>query len=115
MNVHDIENIHFSISHTHGLAAVVVADKPVGIDCEALKDGDKDYICKFANRFFTKNEIDKIEKSGYSSTEFFKVWTGKEATIKKLGTNMGDIKAIDTTKENLHYSIENGYIICINI
>lgn len=112
-----VENacVHFSLSHTNGLAACVVADCPVGVDCERLVTKNEDDIKKFANRFFVENEINLLERSGFSSLDFFKLWTGKEATIKKRGSNMSDLKNIDVTKENILVSLENGYIISINI
>jgi len=107
--------VHFSISHTRGLAVCVVADTPVGVDCELIKDKSAANIEKFAKRFFVENEFLLLEKGGFSSIDFYKVWTAKEATIKKRGSNMSDLKNIDVTKENLLVSSENGYIISINI
>jgi len=109
------EGVHFSLSHTHGLAVCVIADTPVGVDCEKLVTKSDTDIEKFAKRFFVENEINFLEKGGYSSFDFFKLWTGKEATVKKRGSNMSDLKNIDVTKENLLVSSENGYIISINI
>ena len=111
----DTEGVHFSISHTCGLAACVVADTPVGVDCEVVATKAPYEIQKFAKRFFVENEISLLEKGGFSSLDFFKIWTGKEAVIKKLGSNMSDLKIIDTTKENLIYSYKKEYIICINV
>lgn len=108
-------NIYFSLSHTDSLAAVVVADTPVGIDCEKIKPKEKEEIKRFASRFFTKNEIDMLHSSDYSIIDFFKIWTGKEAVIKMRGSTSADIKKIDTTLENLFYSFENEHIICIKI
>lgn len=112
-----VENkgVHFSLSHTHGLAVCVVADSPVGVDCEWIATKSEADIKKFANRFFVENEIKLLEIGNYSSLDFFKLWTGKEAVIKKHGSNMSDLKKIDVTEENLLVSVENGYIISINI
>ena len=109
------EGVHFSIAHSNGLCAVAVADLPIGIDCEKLKPRGIEEIEKFANRFFVKNEIELLEKSDYALLDFYKIWTGKEATIKKLGVNFSYVKKIDTTKENLEFFEENNYIVCINI
>ena len=109
------EGVHFSISHTNGLAVCVVADTPVGVDCERIVTKSSEEIQKFANRFFVENEISLLENGVFSSNDFFKLWTAKEATIKKLGTNLSDIKNIDVTLENIQYLEENGYIISINI
>ena len=112
-----VENkgVYFSVSHTHGLAACAVANSPVGIDCEKILPRTKESILNFSDRFFVSNELAFMEGEGYSPLSFYKVWTGKEATIKKRGSNMSDLKNIDITKENLHFSFENDYIIAINI
>jgi phosphopantetheinyl transferase (holo-ACP synthase) len=112
-----IENdgVHFSLSHTHGLAVCVVADTPVGVDCERIDAKSEADMQKFANRFFVENEINTLKNGGYSPLDFYKIWTGKEAVIKKRGSNMSDIKKIDVTQENLEIFSENGYIISINI
>lgn len=109
------EGVHFSIAHTCGLAACVVSDTPVGVDCEVMATKAPEEIQKFAKRFFVENEISLLDKGGFSTLDFFKIWTGKEAVIKRLGSNMSDIKNIDTTKESLIYSYEKEYIICINV
>ena len=109
------KNVHFSLSHTNGLVACVIANSCVGVDCEKIVTKSKEEIQKFAKRFFVENEINLLEKGGFSQNDFFKIWTGKEATIKKLGTTIADIKKIDVTQENLIFREENGYIICINI
>ncbi len=108
-------NVHFSISHTNGLVACVVSDMPIGVDAEKLLTKSTEEIQKFAKRFFVENEFNLLKKGNFSSTEFFKIWTGKEATIKKHGSTMSEIKKIDITKENLIFLEENGYIISINI
>ena len=112
-----IENdgVHFSLSHTHGLAVCVVADTPVGVDCEKIAPRSDTDIQKFANRYFVENEIKLLKNSGNTPLGFYKIWTGKEAVIKKRGSNMSDIKKIDVTQENLQIFLENGYIISINI
>ena len=109
------EGVFFSLSHTSGLAVCVVADSEIGVDCEKLLPKSNTEIQKFANRYFVENEIALLQKSDFSALDFYKIWTAKEATIKKRGTNMSDIKKIDTTKENFRLSLENDYIISINI
>ena len=112
-----IENdgVNFSLSHTTGLAVCAVADTPIGVDCERIAPKSKEEIQKFAKRFFVENEIKLLESGDFSPLDFFRVWTAKEATVKKRGTNMSEVKKIDTTKENVIVSFENDYIISINI
>ena len=110
-----IENnpVYFSISHTDGLVACCIADSPCGIDCEKIVKHDR--VKELANRFFVENEIELIRNSGYSSEEFLKIWTCKEAIAKRLGCGLIKSRSIDSTKENCSTMIENGYIITINI
>ena len=112
-----VENggVHFSLSHTAGLAVCVVADTPVGVDCEKITPKSDTDMQKFANRFFVENEIKMLNESKNATIDFYKIWTGKEAVIKKRGSNMSDLKKIDVTQENLQVFSENGYIISINI
>ena len=109
------EGVFFSISHTHGLVAVAVADSPVGIDCELIIKKSKEDAKRFSARFFTQGEFDYLSEKDFNSLEFFKLWTAKEAVIKKRGSNMSDIKKIDVRTENIEFFTENGYIISTNI
>ena len=107
------KDVHFSLSHTHGMVACAIATLPIGIDCEIVKSSKK--FESLANRFFTENEIQYLKSKDFSPMDFYKIWTGKEATITKLGTTLGDVKNIDVTKEKICYYVENEYIIAINI
>ncbi len=105
--------IYFSISHTNGFCAVCISDSPVGIDCEKIDYSYKDRAIAFSKRFFVDNEIELLNKNGNDVVTFFKIWTGKEAVIKKLGLNFSYLKKIDTTKEEIETFEKNNYIISI--
>ena len=111
----DCEGVHFSIAHTHGLVCVLVGDSPLGVDCELMRERGECEIKRFAKRFFTENELKLLSRENYSQRAFYKIWTSKEATIKKIGGNMSYVKKIDTTMENVEFLEENNYIVCINI
>ena len=106
-------NIHFSIAHSDTMVCCVVADKECGIDCEKIVE--KDNIKKFCERYFVAGEITVMEKCGYASQEFLKIWTQKEAIGKRLGCGLAKSLNIDSTKENCSTIIENGYIITVSI
>ncbi|MBQ8545749.1 MAG: 4'-phosphopantetheinyl transferase superfamily protein [Clostridia bacterium] len=106
-------SIHFSISHTDGLCAVCLNDMPIGIDCEKIDPSFKNRAQPFAKRYFTSCEIELLEKNNYGLVTFFKIWTGKEAVIKKYGYNSSHITKIDTTKEDIETIILGEYIISI--
>ena len=105
--------LFFSISHTDGFCAVCINNSPIGIDCEKINVSYEEKIELFSNRYFVSNEIELLKSSENKVLDFFKIWTGKEAYIKKFGLNGSYIKKIDTTKENVETYIEGEYIISI--
>ena len=79
------DNIHFSISHSEELVACAVCDFPVGIDVQkiyAVSDNLKALLG-------TKSDSDAI-----------KLWTKKEAQVKKTGGKMPikNLKDVDVSK-----------------
>lgn len=67
----DRPDICFNLSHSHGAAACAIHDKPVGVDIEKLRPAPK----RLAN--------------GMEDDAFFRLWTAKEATVKKQGSGVG--------------------------
>lgn len=55
----DKDRLHFNISHSGQKAAIVIADKPCGVDVEKVKEPR----FNVARRFFTENEYEYIEKA----------------------------------------------------
>ncbi len=110
----DKEGVYFNISHTNGLVACAVSDKEVGIDCEKIDTAYDKRVQKLANRYFVENEIKLLEKSDFDSCVFFRIWTSKEAIIKRLGGNMSLLKKIDTTKQSVKVITFKNYIISIS-
>ncbi len=110
----NVPGVHFSISHTNGLVACAISDKPIGIDAEKMLNRDKRHE-EIAKRFFTDKEFAAFEESQDKTLAFYKAWCGKEATIKKLGETMALLRKIDTTMEIFEYIFEDDYIICIKI
>lgn len=106
-------SIFFSISHTDGFCAICISDAPIGIDCEKIDSSYEEKIEHFGNRYFNENENDLIKKSDNKLIDFFKIWTTKEAYIKKHGLNGSYVKKIDSTKEKPIFKLEGDYIISI--
>lgn len=107
-------NLNFNISHTGNyiIAIVRLGYDSVGIDMEIVQYKDRD---KIINRFFQKEEIDFINSSNDKNLGFYKVWTKKEAFIKKNALNMTYISKINILKEKIYtFTIEDMLVsICI--
>ena len=75
--------IHFNISHAGDYIACAVANEPVGIDVEVIKDTD----LKIAERFFAVDEMTYVT-DGDSTRRFYEIWTKKESHIKWEGKGL---------------------------
>ncbi|MBQ6240521.1 MAG: 4'-phosphopantetheinyl transferase superfamily protein [Firmicutes bacterium] len=72
-----VENpVYFSISHSHGVCAAAVADRPVGVDVERIRDS---YNPRLVERSLTD-----AEKKAYEG-DFTRIWSRKEAVGKMTG------------------------------
>ena len=91
-------SLHFSLSHSNGLAVAVLSDVPVGIDIELIRD-NKNFL-NIAKRFFTADEYLKISKSDYPNEIFYLFWTQKEAFSKISGDGMLSECAKETSPDN---------------
>jgi len=82
-------DLRFNVSHTHGLALIVVTrHRDVGIDVEYTKRAiDTDGL---ASHFFSPNEWATIRSLSISERRraFFACWTRKEAFLKARGEGL---------------------------
>lgn len=89
------QNLHFNLSHRHGMALVAIASAEVGIDIERI-DGTVDYG-GVAETMFSAAEIGMLRSASASQRgeAFFSIWTRKEAYLKATGlgfsANLPDI------------------------
>ena len=82
--------IHFSLSHSHGLCAVAVADLPVGVDIELCMKSYKHHLIE--------RSLCAAEKKVFDG-DFTRIWCLKEALAKMTGKGIiGYPRNIDTTK-----------------
>ncbi len=77
--------LHFSISHTDDLIAVVFSSRLVGIDLERKRPLD---CTALAQRFFSPEEAEFMNHQG-TSPDFFRLWSCREAAIKGDGRGLG--------------------------
>lgn len=79
-------------------------DYEIGVDCEKIKDFDRNMI----KYFFTHNEQKYIESSESMNTAFALLWTRKESYIKCMGRGIDyPINTIDVTPTKNTGSINN--------
>lgn len=76
----------FSISHTENVIVFADSQVSIGIDIEKVKSAR----LKVAERFFTKEEYERILAllPGKSDSEFYRIWTMKEAYVKMSGQGL---------------------------
>lgn len=100
------DKLWFSLSHSHGASAVIVSDKPCGIDVEYKveffkKCADKSFIEAFLNRM--------SESTGEFGTlfaeEILSLWTKKESLYKKTGKGSFSPKKITPGDETKSFVI----------
>lgn len=80
--------VHFNLSHSDDLAAVVVSEGgPVGIDLEPLDRASSLLEC--VDIFCHPREIESLPEDPESrARRLLEIWTGKEALLKALGTGL---------------------------
>ncbi|MDE6879883.1 MAG: hypothetical protein K2P20_00825 [Oscillospiraceae bacterium] len=62
-----LSGVHFNLSHSRGAAVCALHDAPVGVDVERLRQAPRRLA------------------AGMEDAAFFRLWTGREATIKREG------------------------------
>ena len=93
----DFPDVCFNLSHSHGAAVCALHDKPVGIDVEKLRPAPKRLA------------------AGMEDEAFFRLWTAKEATIKRQGKGIAALRRLKEP-DPLCQCLENllaGYIVTV--
>ena len=92
----------FSPTHTKGLVAVAVCDSGrVGLDAEALCGRDAGRLLRVTDRWFTGREQARVRAAldagdGSAEETFLRVWTAKEALVKRNGSGLAGMHAADS-------------------
>ncbi|MEV5381166.1 4'-phosphopantetheinyl transferase superfamily protein [Streptomyces nondiastaticus] len=86
--------LHFSLSHSHGLALVGVADRPVGVDVERHPRAGTVGVCTPALHPGEQDELDALPEEERPAA-FGQLWTRKEAFLKGLGTGLSRGPSVD--------------------
>ncbi|WP_410537962.1 4'-phosphopantetheinyl transferase family protein [Streptomyces sp. KL2] len=80
--------LHFSLSHSHGLALFGVAAEPVGVDVEKLPTQETVRLCGPVLHPAEQEELARLEPHERPRA-FGRLWTRKEAYLKGIGTGLG--------------------------
>ena len=96
---------YFSISHCKEGIAVVVDEKPIGIDIESIRHAHEDLVER------TMNEKEKSKVESQKSKEgrdrmFTRLWTQKEAIVKAEGTGIYSFEQLQTILDNGHWTLD---------
>ncbi len=91
------DGVHWSVSHKYNnhtlYAGAVISKKTVGIDVEYLKLRSKELL-----NFFKEGEYEILGEKNWLN--FYKIWTSKEALVKKLNLNLNSMQKITLINKN---------------
>ena len=104
--------IHFNMSHCREAAICVLSDRPVGVDIESIRE----YKESLARYTMNDDELQQIMTAERPDVEFIRLWTMKEAVLKRSGRGIVDdmkgalvgtkgIKTVINEKKSYIYSI----------
>lgn len=104
--------IHFSISHSKGLCAVAVSDRPVGTDIE---------LCRASYPFrMIEKSLSPREREAFDG-DFTRIWSRKEAVAKMTGEGIsGYPNQIDTTgfdfrEKRIDHDGQNYWLVAVTM
>lgn len=92
----------FSPTHTAGLVALAIGDcGPIGLDAEAPRGRDVSRLARAADRWFTPTENRRVQTAIQNRPQeaeavFLRVWTAKEALVKRTGAGLAGMRRADT-------------------
>ncbi len=83
----DGEGLYFSLSHCKEGVCCAISDRPVGIDIESASRKISDCVIRYS---MNEGEQALIRESDDPQRTFLRLWTQKEAVLKRLGTGIRD-------------------------
>lgn len=100
------QKIHFNLSHSSGISALVFSTKSeIGVDIEKIDSKfDFDLIAK-AHFSDTENRFIETDHSE-SCKRFYTIWTRKEALLKAIGTGIGENLDVEVYRDVNHWKPE---------
>jgi phosphopantetheinyl transferase len=80
-------NLYFSLSHSQSMIAIMISKRhQIGLDVEYIYR--KNRIADIAKGHFSAEEFDYLQLKNIDRSEFFTLWTLKEAYVKALGKGL---------------------------
>ncbi|MEU5893111.1 4'-phosphopantetheinyl transferase superfamily protein [Streptomyces sp. NPDC047461] len=80
--------LHFSLSHSHGIALISIADAPLGVDVQRVPTLETVELCLPELHPAEQRELRALPDAE-QPLAFGRLWTRKEAYFKGLGTGLG--------------------------
>ena len=106
-------DIHFNLSHCKSAVVCALSSHPIGVDVEQIRRYNESLVRYTMN----EQEIKMIEASDRPDVTFIRLWTMKEAKLKRLGTgirkDMKDVLSPDDRFLTL-VNTEKGYVISVS-
>lgn len=96
--VHPANTLCISITHTPGVGGLAVADSPVGLDVERVRDVRTELLAPSALSPAEAAHLDSLPDETARTWAFLRCWTRKEAVLKAVGIDM----ATDLTRIESH-------------
>ena len=109
----DHPGIHFNMSHCKSAVVCALSDRPVGVDVEQIRNYNESLVRYTMN----EQEIKLIEESVRPDVAFIRLWTMKEAKLKRLGSGIRkDMKDVLTPNDRFLTLVntEKGYVISVS-
>ena len=107
-------DIHFSISHCSQAVVCVLSNKPVGADVERI-GRYKDSLARYT---MNERELQLIGQAERPEVEFTRLWTMKEAVLKRSGRGLtNDLKHVLDGVDNIVTTVchEKNYVLSVCI
>ena len=101
------DGVHFSISHTKNFVAVIVSNKPVGVDIEYKSDR----IFRVTEKFMHPEELKTLQECTEKQKFALLCWCAKETVYKILDTVDVDFAEMNCKidSENIFLSYKNAH------
>lgn len=101
------DGMHFSISHTKNFVAVIVSNKPVGVDIEYKSDR----IFRITEKFMHPEELKTLSECSEKQKFALICWCAKETVYKILDTVGVDFAEMNCkiNSENIFLSYKNAH------